>query len=101
MSFCFTRLMYEKTNASISEMACANDDHPLKMDENKSIQSSDPNKQCSIVPTDDIIIHGGVPVTDLLQIEEEIGSVALDWKTIKNIKECVCSTPFDHFSRKV
>lgn len=90
--------MYEKTNASLSEMACANDDHPLKIDDNKS-QPND--KPCSIVPTDDIIIHGGVPVTDLLQIEEEIGSVALDWKTIKNIKECVCSTPFDHFSRKV
>lgn len=53
------------------------------------------------VEKDDILMHGGVPVVDILQIEQEISSVAIDWKTIKNIKECVCSTPFDHFSRKV
>jgi myotubularin-related protein 6/7/8 len=35
------------------------------------------------------------------QLAAELGSVALDWKTLRNIRECVCSTPFDHFSRKV
>jgi hypothetical protein len=42
--------------------------------------------------------------TDIMSVEQlaaELGSVALDWKTLRNIKECVCSTPFDHFSRKV
>lgn len=41
---------------------------------------------------------------DIMSVEQlaaELGSVALDWKTLRNIKECVCSTPFDHFSRKV
>ncbi|KAJ4446902.1 hypothetical protein ANN_13603 [Periplaneta americana] len=41
---------------------------------------------------------------DVLSVEQlaaELNSVALDWKTLRNIRECVCSTPFDHFSRKV
>ncbi|GLH05028.1 Putative phosphatidylinositol 3-phosphate 3-phosphatase myotubularin mtm1 [Gryllus bimaculatus] len=35
------------------------------------------------------------------QLAAELNSVALDWKTLRNIRECICSTPFDHFSRKV
>lgn len=34
------------------------------------------------------------------QLAQELNSVALDWKTLRNIRECICSTPFDHFSRK-
>ncbi|KAJ1529847.1 hypothetical protein ONE63_006584 [Megalurothrips usitatus] len=34
------------------------------------------------------------------QLAEEVKSVALDWKILRNIEECSCSTPFDHFSRK-
>ncbi|KAG8233295.1 hypothetical protein J437_LFUL012230 [Ladona fulva] len=34
------------------------------------------------------------------QLVREMESVALDWKTLRNVKECVCTTPFDHFSRK-
>lgn len=34
------------------------------------------------------------------QLATELSSVALEWKTLRNIRECVCSTPFDHFSRK-
>lgn len=34
-------------------------------------------------------------------MSSELASVALDWKTFRNVKECSCSTPFDHFSRKV
>ncbi|KAK7874473.1 hypothetical protein R5R35_001561 [Gryllus longicercus] len=34
------------------------------------------------------------------QLAAELNSVALDWKTLRNIRECICSTPFDHFSRK-
>jgi len=46
----------------------------------------------------------GSSATYIMSVEQlaaELGSVALDWKTLRNIKECVCSTPFDHFSRKV
>ena len=35
------------------------------------------------------------------QLRREIDSVSLDWRRLRNIKECVCSTPFDHFSKKV
>ncbi|KAF8781398.1 Myotubularin-related protein 8 like protein [Argiope bruennichi] len=34
------------------------------------------------------------------QLLEELDSVALEWKTLRNVRECICSTPFDHFSRK-
>lgn len=34
------------------------------------------------------------------QLRREIDSIALDWRSLRNIKECVCSTPFDHFSKK-
>ncbi|XP_071951261.1 phosphatidylinositol-3,5-bisphosphate 3-phosphatase MTMR6-like [Antedon mediterranea] len=27
-------------------------------------------------------------------------SVCIDWKRIRNIRQCSCATPFDHFSRK-
>lgn len=40
-------------------------------------------------------------VMSVEQLAAEMGSVALDWKTLRNIRECICSTPFDHFSRKV
>ncbi|KAB7507017.1 Myotubularin-related protein 8 [Armadillidium nasatum] len=29
-----------------------------------------------------------------------LSSLALDWKSFRHIRECSCSTPFDHFSRK-
>lgn len=34
------------------------------------------------------------------QLRHEIDSVAVDWRSLRAIKECVCSTPFDHFSKK-
>nr|XP_026490366.1 zinc finger FYVE domain-containing protein 21-like [Vanessa tameamea] len=36
----------------------------------------------------------------MVQLEAEMNTVALDWKSIKNVTECSCSTPLDHFSRK-
>jgi len=40
-------------------------------------------------------------VTSTFQLRREVESVCLDWRSLRNIKECVCSTPFDHFSKKV
>jgi hypothetical protein len=54
------------------------------------------------LPGDSTKLSSGA--TDIMSVEQlaaELGSVALDWKTLRNIKECICSTPFDHFSRKV
>lgn len=33
-------------------------------------------------------------------LRREVDSVSLNWRSLRNIKECVCSTPFDHFSKK-
>ncbi|KAL1459046.1 hypothetical protein WDU94_011058 [Cyamophila willieti] len=33
-------------------------------------------------------------------LDEEINSIAIDWKPVNNINQCQCSTPFDHFTRK-
>ncbi|XP_066999701.1 myotubularin-related protein 8 isoform X4 [Anabrus simplex] len=41
-----------------------------------------------------------IEILSVDQLTNELDSVALDWKTLRNIRECVCSTPFDHFSRK-
>ena len=34
-------------------------------------------------------------------LRREMDSVSLNWRSLRNIKECICSTPFDHFSKKV
>lgn len=34
------------------------------------------------------------------QISQALDSVAVNWRSFRNIRECICSTPFDHFSRK-
>ncbi|XP_039294729.1 myotubularin-related protein 6 isoform X1 [Nilaparvata lugens] len=50
--------------------------------------------------TDETKLIGGDMQASMEQLASELGSVALDWKTLRNVKECVCSTPFDSFSRK-
>lgn len=35
------------------------------------------------------------------QLESELKTVALDWKSSQNIEECTCSTTFDAFNTKV
>ncbi|CAB3225360.1 unnamed protein product [Arctia plantaginis] len=82
------KLLYE-SGGTLSELECANHDHPLKDTTPKS------NKIFLITEkTDDTI-----PATFAL-LEKEVNTVALDWKSIKNVTECSCSTPLDHFSRK-
>lgn len=39
--------------------------------------------------------------SNLKNITDEISSVAIDWKSLRNVTVCSCSTPFDQFSRKV
>lgn len=36
----------------------------------------------------------------IAQLESELKSVAMEWKSPHNIKECACSTTFDAFNRK-
>lgn len=74
------KLLYDKVS-SLRELEAADNNHPLgpQTESNESISEHDTNMQ---------------------QITAELESVALDWKTLRNITECNCSTPFDHFSRK-
>ncbi|XP_013378996.1 myotubularin-related protein 6-like [Lingula anatina] len=36
----------------------------------------------------------------LEQLELEMESVAVDWKTLRNIKQCSCAAPFEHYTKK-
>lgn len=67
------------------ELESADHDHPLKLDLKLNKVQNDSHEQTQ----------------GLKEITKDLDSVALDWKTLRNIKECGCSTPFDHFSRKV
>lgn len=53
--------------------------------------------------TSDGSINNKIEGTNLTSeiLKNEIDSVALDWKTLRNIEECSCTTPFDHSTRKV
>uniref|UniRef100_A0A1B6DT04 phosphatidylinositol-3,5-bisphosphate 3-phosphatase n=1 Tax=Clastoptera arizonana TaxID=38151 RepID=A0A1B6DT04_9HEMI len=44
--------------------------------------------------------NGILEQSSLDSLSEELDSVALDWKTLRDVKECPCSTQFDHFSSK-
>ena len=35
------------------------------------------------------------------QLIAELSSVAVDWKSLRNIKHCSCATPFEHFTKRV
>lgn len=35
------------------------------------------------------------------QLQNELKTVALDWKLFRNMEECTCSTTFDAFNKKV
>lgn len=74
------KYLYEKAK-TMRELEAADDDHPLKID--KKVDSEPP-----LSP-------------QIQELTKDLESVAVDWKTLRNITECSCSTPFDHFSRKV
>lgn len=75
--------------------------HPLALSHSSSAGSNS-EKSCagdSVFATGDSVSAGWI--TSSFQLKREIESVCLDWRSLRNIKECVCSTPFDHFSKKV
>uniref|UniRef100_A0A2A4IZ43 Reverse transcriptase domain-containing protein n=1 Tax=Heliothis virescens TaxID=7102 RepID=A0A2A4IZ43_HELVI len=83
------KLLYE-SGGTLSELECANHDHPLK-----EVTPPKPNKIPLITEKASDTIPASFAV-----LEKEVNTVALDWKSIKNVTECSCSTPLDHFSRK-
>ncbi|XP_052744775.1 myotubularin-related protein 8 [Bicyclus anynana] len=84
------KLLYE-CSGNLTELECANDDHPLK-----DVGTAAPTGKIPLITEK---ADAAVPAT-LAQLESEINTVALDWKSLKNVTECSCSTPLDHFSRK-
>lgn len=77
------KYLYEKS----SQLKASDDNHPLKLDIKEKERPQGIN-----------LLEQSQGVQDVVK---DLESVALDWKTLRNITECVCSTPFDHFSRKV
>lgn len=70
-------------NKKLSEMASSDHDHPLKSTDFSfsNLSVSEYNNEVN-------------------QITSEINTVALDWKSLRNVTSCACSTPFDQFSKK-
>ncbi|XP_026840751.1 myotubularin-related protein 6 isoform X2 [Drosophila persimilis] len=68
----------------LSELSAADDDHPLKAN-NMSFANLSLNAEQTSPPQD---------------LPDEISSVAIDWKPMRNVTACSCSTPFDQFSKK-
>ncbi|XP_067631300.1 myotubularin-related protein 6 isoform X1 [Eurosta solidaginis] len=66
----------------MSELSSADDDHPLKPAE-MSFANLSLNERI-----------------DSASIKEELNSVAVDWKSMRSVTACSCSTPFDQFSKK-
>uniref|UniRef100_A0A6B2EES0 phosphatidylinositol-3,5-bisphosphate 3-phosphatase n=1 Tax=Phlebotomus kandelakii TaxID=1109342 RepID=A0A6B2EES0_9DIPT len=77
------RLNYDRRTGQLTDTT----DHPL--------QSSDFSfSNLSISETNNEVQPG------VHQINAEMQSVAVDWKSMRNVTVCSCSTPFDQFSRK-
>lgn len=73
-----------KYNYDNKKMSAADHDHPLK-----AADFSFSNLSVSACNN------------EINEITSEINSVALDWKSLRNVTTCACSTPFDQFSKKV
>ena len=74
------------------------EDHPLASMEPTTMDKSGGD---SVFSESSTPLDGTSSVTSSGQLRREIDSVSLDWRSLRNINECVCSTPFDHFSKKV
>ncbi|XP_050307744.1 myotubularin-related protein 6 [Anthonomus grandis grandis] len=72
------KLAYQK---AAKELENAEHDHPLKCD---NYLNGNDNQESS----------------KLDELSKEFHSVAVDWKPVRNINECSCSTAFDHLSKK-
>ncbi|XP_038063077.1 myotubularin-related protein 8-like [Patiria miniata] len=60
----------------------------------RGMMPNSPNKPIHIQRED----SGDILSASLLA--EAVESVSLNWRGFRNIRQCVCSSPFDHFSRK-
>lgn len=45
--------------------------------------------------------HNGDTEDQMDVLTKELDSVAIDWKGLRSTTECICSSSFDHLSKKV
>ena len=82
------RVVEEELSQRVSSSMCFVEEHQHPLADVKDSVFSE-----SSTPTE-------APLNSFL-LRREVDSVSLNWRSLRNIKECVCSTPFDHFSKKV
>jgi hypothetical protein len=71
------RYFYEKTK----ELEASDHDHPLKASPEARVDDLSPSKSGQ-------------------NLSKDLDSVALDWKSLRNTNECICSSYFDQCSQK-
>ncbi|XP_030749831.1 myotubularin-related protein 6 [Sitophilus oryzae] len=92
-----SRTMEKKKSKPKKEQLCNNvhlDNKLAYQKSSKKLESSDhdhPLKESSSQAEN-------VPKMD--ELSKEFDSVAIDWKALRNINECSCSSAFDHLSKK-
>lgn len=80
------------TNGDDSEEKQANDSTPENPDSKG--RGSYREKRPPLIKDDSLDIISSTLLTDAVE------SVSIDWKSFRNVRQCVCDYPFDHFSRK-
>ena len=97
-------LLDVSTPVTDNRLADEDDDEQLGLRLKKSMQVVDDHPLSTSKSVDSVFSDGpGIDntITSSYQLRREIDSVSIDWRSLRNIKECVCSTPFDHSSKKV
>ena len=84
-------------NKTVEEMGLTNHHLPTKSDLATQSSPSQIRKIPGIKRED----SAGEEIISASLTADAVDSVASDWMSFRNIRQCVCSTPFDHFSRKV
>lgn len=86
---------YEKKK--LSELSAADDDHPLKSDFTlQKLMEKEKEAEKELEDGDDINSDN----KNIEAISKELESVAIDWKSLRSVNVCPCSTPFDNNIRK-
>ena len=90
----------------MSELSCADDDHPLKTEfsfSNLQKGTEGEFKRLRLARANpngnSLLAESSENVTE--KITKELNSVAVDWKGLRTAIACSCTTPFDQFSGKV
>lgn len=100
------KFRYNYDKKKFSELSCANDDHPLKGDSfsfaNLSVgETNHGNGGDGASPSAGSCSNSDILDNNVRDLAKELESVAVDWKSLRSVTVCPCSTPFDQFNRKV